>query len=206
MTTRQGDAVLERAVGSMNSSDKRASDQLDILIRQALVESVKGEEPPARIWERIHVQLTRSSDRRPSVRWLGPMFQAAALVLFLVLGSVSLRPERPVEQQRLVMPSQTLPTATRMLRSSTRSNTSAEDYAVTAVDKMEITLLREYSSSQTRTSITAELWRRTSGIVIPVVDVPPHPNSPQAKALHPRSSQEAESIERPVYTPGVIWQ
>jgi hypothetical protein len=187
----------------MRSRNHRPKDQLDLLIQQALIDSVAGEEPPAHVWERIRARLTQT-DRRPSVRWTGLVLQGALLAFLLMLGSISTWQERLDEPFR-AMPSEVAPEALPALGNSDAMKTQIESTGA-VVDTVEIALLREYSSLQTRALITEEIHRRAPGIAVPAVDIPPHPDSPQAKALHaqPQTGSGLEGL--PVYTPGPIWQ
>lgn len=185
----------------MSSHNHRSNDNLDFLIRQALVNSVGDEEPPARVWDRISARL-RQPDRRPSIRWSGPVLQAVLLALLFLFGSISLWHERSA-RQFTVVPSIASPTALQALPSD---DLSGEKTDTAAIEMAETRLLREYSSLQTRNLIIEQLQRRTPGVAVSIADIPPHPNSPQAKALHLETSREPGPAELPVLTSGEIWQ
>lgn len=198
---------------SMNSPDRRASDRLDMLIRRALVESVENEEPPAHVWERIRAELTRPK-RRATVRWSGPMLQAALLVLLLAFSVISVWQERSVEQYTPPASSEASPMAPPTWYGDDSSAVDADTVAE------KIAILRELRSSQARASVTEERRQRTLGAAISADDILPDPSSLQAKALFLRSSRETEPAggetgpaeggakpeELPVYTPGHLWQ
>jgi hypothetical protein len=80
------------------------------------------------------------------------------------------------------------------------------DYGSVVVDEADMERLREYSSLQTRSLMIEELRRRAPGVVVPASDIPPHPSSPQAKALSGRPAGEGNGTERPTYSPGSIFQ
>lgn len=185
----------------MSSRDHRSNDNLDFLIRQALVDSVGDEEPPARVWDRISTRLSQP-DRRPSIRWSGPVLQAVLLALLFLFGSISLWHERSA-QQFTVVPSIASPTA---LQALPGNNVGGEETDAATIEVAETQLLREYSSLQTRSLIVEQLQRRTPGVAVSTADIPPHPNSPQAKALHLETLREAGPAELPVVASGEIWQ
>jgi len=186
----------------MSQYEHRTGDQFEILIRRALLESVADEEPPARVWERIRARLTQP-DRRLSVQWSGPVLQAAMLILLLMLGSLSVWQKWSGEHVTGV-PSGVSTATPRALHAADSTEARGESSGA-VVDAAEIALLRQYSSLQTRSLIVKQLRRRAPGVVVPAYDIPPHPSSPQAKALLSESSQETGPAGLPVYAPGPIW-
>ncbi|MFQ5343496.1 MAG: hypothetical protein ACE5F6_18300 [Anaerolineae bacterium] len=186
----------------MRSGEYRPKEQLDKLIQQALIDSVADEEPPARVWERIRARLTQP-DRPPSFQWSGPVLQAAMLILLLMLGSLSVWQKWSGEQVTGV-PSG-VSTATPLALHATDAAESRGESSGAVADAAEIVLLREYSSLQTRSLIVKQLRRRAPGVAVPAYDIPPHPGSPQAKALLPESPHETGPAGLPVYAPGPIW-
>lgn len=183
----------------MHASDPRSRDNLDILIERALNDRVGDAEPPPHVWGRIRSELTRSR-RRPAMRWSGPVLQAALLaVVFFLLGGVSLWQEWSADQ--LVRTPTAAPTMTAPVHDD-----GMVEFAVSSevlIDAAETNQLREYSSSQTRAAVAAELERRAPGIYVPTDDIPPHPGR-QASALDV-SSGEDEGLTAPRSAAGVIW-
>ena len=186
----------------MSQYDHRTGDQFEILVRRALLESVADEEPPAHVWERIRARLTQP-DRRLSIHWSGPVLQAAMLILLLMLGSLSVWQQWSDEY--VTVPPSEVSTATPRALHATHSTEIRGESSGAVVDAAEIALLRKYSSLQTRSLMVKQLRRRAPGVVVPASDIPPHPSSPQAKALLPGSSHETGPAGLPVYTPGPIW-
>ncbi len=170
-----------------------------MLIRQALVESVADEEPPAQVWNRIRACLSESKCR-PAVRWTGPVLQAALVLLLLLAGSVSLLPEWTVNQlpEVLSTASPTEPSAALMDDVPTTSSVQP--------DAGELKRLRQYSSLQTQRMILQELAQPAPGVVVPADDIPPHPNSPQARATRLESSGEVRSSRFSGNSSGTVWQ
>lgn len=186
----------------MSQHDHRTRDQLDIRIRRALLESVADEEPPAYVWECIRARLTQP-DRPPSFQWSGPVLQAAMLILLVMLGSLSVWQKWSAEQVT-VGPSRSSP-ATPPTLHATDSTEVRGGSSGAVVDAAETALLHQYSSLQTRALIVEQLRRRAPGVAVPASDIPPHPSSPQAKALLPESSHETGPAGLPVYAPDPIW-
>lgn len=210
----------------MISPDHRSSDQLDLLIQQALAESVANEEPPAHIWDRIRAVLTEP-ERPSTVRWSGVVLQAALLFLILVFGGTLVSQVQLVERSPVT--SFDGPSAVSLRSNSTdysparfrtsrvwtltvygddSPETSAKGTR-TAMDAAELAFLRRYSSSRTSTSGIEESRRSASGIGVPAGGVPPDLTSLQAKVVFLRSLREVEPAERetepaeqPVYVPG----
>jgi hypothetical protein len=183
----------------MHSSDPRSRDNLDILIERALNDSVGDAEPPAHVWVRIQSELTQSR-RRPAMRWSGPVLQAGLLaVVFFLLGGVSLWQEWSADQ--LVRTPTVAPTMNTPVQ-----HDALVEFAVSPearLDAAETRQLREYSSSQTRAAVAAELQRRAPGVYVPLDDIPPHPRL-QASALVLGSSG-IDGLAAPPSAKGIIW-
>ena len=180
--------MIDHLDSQLMSQDRRKRDTLDELIRQTLADSVMDEEPPAHVWERIRAQLNQPDRGRSSVRWSTPMLQAALLTLLLMLGSLSIRQRQSIEQVT-VQQSKASSTTPQVPRIS-RSPKVYDEGAGAVSDTTEIVLLREYSASHSRAVIIGTLRRRAPGVAVPAYDIPPHPYSPEAKALLANSSPE----------------
>lgn len=214
----------------MISPDHRSSDQLDLLIRQALAESVANEEPPAHVWDRIRAQLTRSQ-RSTTVQWSGVVLQAALLLLMVVLGSTMVWQEQLVERVSVVSfdgSSAASPTWHSTDNSPASSRTARiwtltmygeappqtrPRITVSAMEAVEIALLQNYASAQLHTSTSQQNRRRASNVATPSDEIPPDPTSLQAKVLFLRSLRETEPAGRetrpttqPAYGPELMWQ
>ena len=215
----------------MNSRNLRPGNQLDRLIRQALVDSVAGEEPPARVWERIRSALTQPA-HQPAIRWSGAMFQAALLLFVLVLSG-ALVWQGPLLSERSVVsysvpapagaltsddtnyppsPSRAARVWTLMVYSDASREMSPRTISITP-DTEELALLRKRTPARPRTSATGEPKRRTPATSDATTSVPPDITSLRAKAIFLRSLQEREPPGRergpalePVPASGPLWQ
>ncbi len=185
-------------------SRRQQKDHLDLLIQRALAEKVAGEEPPTHVWNRIRVQLTRSVHRPPR-RLMAPLFQAATLLVVIVFVITLVWEGTPIGQLQL-MPFRSGPITPVASPSADTTETHAGNFGAVIMDAAEIELLREYSSLQSRMLIIEDLERREPGIAVPLGDIPPHPNSPQAKAHRLDASGDVAPAEMPAYVPGPIWQ
>jgi hypothetical protein len=103
------------------------------------------------------------------------------------------------------VPSQVSPTASQVFFDSETIELQLE-YSGAVMDASDVALLRQYSSEQTQILIVEELQRRAPGVVVPRNDIPPHPNSPQARVLHLTVPDHGKPVKSPAYTPGEIWQ
>lgn len=187
----------------MSSHDRRSEGQLDGLIRQALHESVAGEEPPADVWERIRAGLTSAGRRRTTLRWSG-LLQAATLLLLVLLGGAVIR-------QDPLTSTTALPTTSSVMRGDDSLGTSPERSQTMAE---EVADLREIRSSQTRPSIVEDRRHPIPDEPGPASDSLPDLKTVQAKVTFlgaPYGGGEpvehnAEPVERPVHESGSIWR
>lgn len=182
----------------MHPSDPTAQDNLDILIERALNDRLGDAEPSPEVWCRIRSELTQSR-RRPALRWSGPVLQAALLaVVFFLLGGVSLWQEWSADRLASV------PTVAPTTTSPARRNVVAELGVSPEIlrEAAETRELREYSSSQARAAVAAELKRRAPGVHVPMDDIPPHPRLHASASV--LTSGVIEGFGAP-HSTGVIW-
>jgi hypothetical protein len=214
----------------MNSRDHCSRDDFDILIRQALIDSVEDAEPPAHVWERIRAGLAQPEHRPTTIRWTTPILQAVML-LVLMLGSTVIWQDQLFGPDRAAVPD-SLPTAAVASPSYSGPALSRSAHIPSLIlydpdvprmsvrgmndimDPVETAVLRKHSSTQLRTFAVEEHPQLESSVAATSESLLPDDFTDfQVKIMLLQSLQDSQpaqrerkSSEQSLFRPALSWQ